>query len=584
MQFLRRRGARNEVWRSKSTQCRWGSTRHLQWRCESPRPASRDVRVRRGARSVGGRRAGARCGRRRPSAPGVASGPVAGAAQAPRAEELAAFVVALTAPEMEGRGSGTVGGDRAARYLADRLAASGFRPGGDAGTFFSWFPVGSTARAAAGSALKRMGPAPGPLALGRDWAPHGGSLAGDAAGEVVFVGYGLAAPDGGPGDYAGVSGKIALALDGGAPGGRPSRLGEAHRGAATRRGRALDRGRYAPFPRGHGDLGEARVRVRDAGRRGRAARSRRQEPGRARVGPGRTGAADRGPGAAQRTPRPGGAADGQCHRHLPSAGPARASEVVVLGAHYDHLGRAGGVVHPGADDNASGTAVVLGMAQALAAAGGTARTLVVVFFSGEEIGLLGSAHYVKHPPLPLRADGRHAELRHGRPHAERSAQYRRRRERGWAAHARGEAHGRRPARPRAPRFPVRAVRPRLVLCGGRAGAFLSHRRPRRLSAPGDTADKINAAGMAQVARLGLRIAERLGGEARPPYVALARPDGASRGGSGRGGDSGGAFLGVSVDGRSGSDGVRLGSVVAGSGAERAGLRGGDVIVRMGIRG
>ena len=103
-------------------------------------------------------------------------------------------------------------------------------------------------------------------------------------------------------------------------------------------------------------------------------------------------------------------------------------------------------------------------------------------------------------------------------------------------------------------------------------------------APGDTADKINAAGMAEVARLGLRIAERLDGEARPAYVALARPDGASRGGSGRGGDSGGAFLGVSVDGRSESDGVRLGSVVAGSGAERAGLRGGDVIVRMGDHG
>ena len=103
-------------------------------------------------------------------------------------------------------------------------------------------------------------------------------------------------------------------------------------------------------------------------------------------------------------------------------------------------------------------------------------------------------------------------------------------------------------------------------------------------APGDTADKINAAGMAEVARLGLRIAERLDGEARPAYVALARPDGSSRGGSGRGGDSGGAFLGVSVVGRPESDGVKLGSVIAGSGAERAGLRGGDVIVRMGDHG
>ncbi len=100
---------------------------------------------------------------------------------------------------MEGRGSGTMGGDRAARYLADRLAASGFRPGGDAGTFLSWFAVGSTVRAAPGTALERVGPAPGPLALGRDWVPHGGSLAGDAAGEVVFVGYGLAAPGRGSG-------------------------------------------------------------------------------------------------------------------------------------------------------------------------------------------------------------------------------------------------------------------------------------------------------------------------------------------------------------------------------------------------
>jgi len=92
------------------------------------------------------------------SAPAVAAGPVAGLVRAPGAEELAASVVALTAPEMEGRGSGTMGGDRAARYLADRLAGSGFRPGGDAGTYFSWFAVGSTARAGAGTMPWESGP------------------------------------------------------------------------------------------------------------------------------------------------------------------------------------------------------------------------------------------------------------------------------------------------------------------------------------------------------------------------------------------------------------------------------------------
>src|SRR5207249_9482895 len=86
---------------------------------------------------------------------------------------------------------------------------------------------------------------------------------------------------------------------------------------------------------------------------------------------------------------------------LPGADPARATEAVVLGAHYDHLGRAGGNVHPGADDNASGTAVVLGLARAFAAAGGAPRTLVFALFVGEELGLLGSSHYARHPAVAM---------------------------------------------------------------------------------------------------------------------------------------------------------------------------------------
>jgi hypothetical protein len=259
---------------------------------------------------------------------------------------------------------------------------------------------------------------------------------------------------------------------------------------------------------------------------------------------------------------------------------------VVLGAHYDHLGRASGVVHPGADDNASGTAVVLGMARALAAAGGMARTLVVVFFSGEEIGLLGSAHYVTHPPLPI---GRTAamlnfdmvgRMRHDRLDiggVESGGALRALLERVTGGDRLDLVLRESPYGPSDHATFYAAGVPVLFFHTGGHDDY---------HAPGDTADKINAAGMAEVARLGLRIAERLGGEARPVYVALARPGGASPAGSGsgRGDDSGGAFLGVSVDGRSESDGIRLGSVVAGSGAERAGLRGGDVIVRMGDHG
>jgi hypothetical protein len=73
----------------------------------------------------------------------------------------------------------------------------------------------------------------------------------------------------------------------------------------------------------------------------------------------------------------------------------RALPAVVLGAHVDHLGRVKGKVHPGADDNASGVAVLLEVARALAQQGGFSRDVVFVAFSGEEEGLLGSRGYVQ---------------------------------------------------------------------------------------------------------------------------------------------------------------------------------------------
>jgi hypothetical protein len=88
-----------------------------------------------------------------------------------------------------------------------------------------------------------------------------------------------------------------------------------------------------------------------------------------------------------------------------------ADETIVIGAHYDHLGYGGygsrapdqrGVIHNGADDNATGTAAVLELARRFAQADPPpARRLVFVAFSGEERGLLGSAHYVENPLFPL---------------------------------------------------------------------------------------------------------------------------------------------------------------------------------------
>ena len=92
---------------------------------------------------------------------------------------------------------------------------------------------------------------------------------------------------------------------------------------------------------------------------------------------------------------------------LPGEGP-RADEIIVVGAHYDHLGVRqktgdGAVVFNGANDNASGTAALLEIARALAQREEKLpRSVLFIAFSAEERGLVGSFYYVKHPVLPLK--------------------------------------------------------------------------------------------------------------------------------------------------------------------------------------
>jgi Zn-dependent M28 family amino/carboxypeptidase len=94
---------------------------------------------------------------------------------------------------------------------------------------------------------------------------------------------------------------------------------------------------------------------------------------------------------------------------LPGSDPVLRGQVVVLGAHFDHLGRdstfatdvrAGHAIRNGADDNASGTAAVMELARLLAARP-PRRSVLFVAFSGEELGLLGSEWFVEHAPVPV---------------------------------------------------------------------------------------------------------------------------------------------------------------------------------------
>src|SRR5207244_10869459 len=87
---------------------------------------------------------------------------------------------------------------------------------------------------------------------------------------------------------------------------------------------------------------------------------------------------------------------------LPVRGPKGRDEWVIRAAHHDHVGVKDGVLYPGADDNASGVAALLEIAEALALSPNRPRrTVVFVSFDQEETGLIGSNHFAKHPPLPL---------------------------------------------------------------------------------------------------------------------------------------------------------------------------------------
>ncbi len=459
----------------------------------------------------------------------------------PTASELRATVDTLTAPEMNGRRPGTPGGDRATARLAAWLAAAGLQPGGDAGTFLQSFVVAPGRGLGPGAVLTADGRA---LMPGVEWTPHGGSLRGEVAGPLVFAGDDAAAD---------VRGAIVVA----APT-RGSRLETLV--AARRRGAAavLVVGDALPAL----DATAAPVDI-FSGALTRAA-------------------AD----VLRALPRPVtarlvvdlAAADVRAANVvgvLPGTDPALAAETIVVGAHWDHLGAAGGDVYHGADDNASGTAVVVGLARAFAAAGGARRTLVFVLFGAEELGLIGSGHYVRHARLPVaqtmvmlnfdmvgRMRGETLliggvdsgdRLRAVTAEAARAA--------GVTADLRGTPH----APSDHTRFYAAGVPVLFFYTGGHEDY---HR-------PSDTADKLNVDGMARVAAVGAGVIARLDEGARPVYAKVAAPAG-RRGGGGRSGD---AFLGVGGDGRPG-DGARLTHVIPGSAAERAGLRDGDVLIRV----
>src|SRR2546429_4562124 len=284
----------------------------------------------------------------------------------PTPSELRAIVETLTAPEMDGRRAGTPGGERATERLAAWLGAAGLRPAGDSGTFLQSFRVAPGRRLDPGSALEIGARA---LAPGVDWTPHGGSRPGETTGPLAFVDDEWSAD---------VRGKIVVATS------RRSRLETLI--LARQRGAAAVLLVADPLPTL--DATSAPVDIASGSLTRAAADALRavSNPAPARL------VVDLAPADVRAANVIG---------VLPGTDPALVGETIVLGAHWDHLGSSGGATYPGADANPSGTAVVVGLARAFAAAGGARRTLVFVLFGAEGLGLIGSGPYVGHAPLAL---------------------------------------------------------------------------------------------------------------------------------------------------------------------------------------
>jgi hypothetical protein len=511
-----------------------------------------------------------------------------------------------------GRGVGTAGGAEATTWIAARLAEAGLRPAFDGG-FLQTFDAPYRATLGERNALAVGGSEP---ALGVGWVPFGFSDDGVAAGELVWAGYGITAPELGYDDYAGldVKGKIVLVAQ--------DFPREADPASPFREPRAY---RYTEWrykainAREHGAA--AMVGVRDLwAHEGKddLPRWRGQVSSRAGIIAARTHAVALGQaGVDVAALAREGEADGRPHgrplgvrarvtvevRHeraetanvagiLPGRDPALAGECVVIGAHHDHLGLGGdaslspekvGTVHPGADDNASGVAALLAVARAAVAAGPARRTLVFAAFGGEEIGLLGSAQLVRTPPAacPLERMQLMVNLDMvGRPRGGKLYV-------DGADTARGLRDVVRALADAPPRIP-------LTLAFGGDGygpsdhtsffakgvpvLFLFTGPHADYHRPSDTAEKIDAAGLVTIARLAGRVvreaAERDG---RLEVVRAPAPPARERGERGYG-----AYLGAIPDFAERKEpGVLLGGVRPGSPAERAGLAGGDVILRVG---
>ncbi len=357
------------------------------------------------------------------------------------ADSLISGVRWLADDAREGRMTGGPGADAAAAWIASRFASAGLTPAGDDGTFLQRYDATIGVRLGEGNALAFDGvPDLGPLQVEKDYIPFGFSENDTLDVPLVFAGYGITSEEYDYDDYAGldVKGKAVLVLRHEPQQNDTSSVfaGTSWTDHAIFRNKAVnarDHGAVALIiftpPKsaeyetdkltalsgaegiGGGsvvavqvkkEVGEALLRKVGVDVNTWVEEVDRDLKPRSAAGPAEmkvrlavTIAKDR---------RPTANVVGMLRGSDPSAG------AVILGAHYDHLGRGNssslspdeiGQVHNGADDNASGSSALVELARVFAAEPRLRRTLVFAAFSGEELGILGSSYFASHPPVAL---------------------------------------------------------------------------------------------------------------------------------------------------------------------------------------
>ncbi|MBZ5504336.1 MAG: M28 family peptidase [Acidobacteriia bacterium] len=522
----------------------------------------------------------------------------------------------LTAPQMEGRGDGTKGLTLAARLIEQRYKSLGLEPAGS-GSYFQSFSVITGSRMKADNFFHvQNGPAKTALKLNQDFGPLSFSSSGTAHGPVVFAGYGASASEFGYDDYQDldVKDKIVVVLRY-EPSGFAAKHGNIgltqHSELITKAINARNHGAKAMVivngSLGHGEedllmqfgsihgpvnsgilLVQAKNEVVDSWLRA-AGKSLAEVQN--QINTSTKPASFSLPDNLRLTLKVDIETIRATVNNVLAYLPGETDEYVILGAHYDHLGRGNfdslapsqiGQIHPGADDNASGTAGVLELARRLAPMKGKLhRGILFASFAGEELGLLGSAEWVKEPTRPLEKAvamlnmdmiGRIKDDKIYIGDVGTGSTFQ-----GLLEQAQNKSTFKIDYSPGGPAssdhtsFVTKHI-PVLFFFSGLHSDY--HK-------PSDTWDKINAEAAMRLLDLVQNISEKLASAPeRPTFLAVVEDKPSSSGSSGSGY---GPYFGSIPDFGQVENGVKFSDVKPGSPAAKAGLKGGDVLVQFGDR-